>query len=278
MSRVRRCVRSAVAPSLSLGGAALAVALVLTSCGGGSGGGEVAAPRAVTSGEAAGLPDGDDVAIDRVVDGDTIVVDGGERVRLIGIDTHETKDPREPVACFGEEASQRTGTLLPAGTRVRLVYDVERTDRYERTLAYVYRVRDGMFVNAALVRDGYAFAYTYPPNVAHADELVALQREAREAGRGLWAECPAEGGEGSGGATGCGAAGGGGSGSNGVPTSGRGTASTGGECEPAYPDVCIPPAPPDLDCGDISDRYFTVLPPDPHRFDSDGNGVGCESR
>jgi len=127
--------------------------------------------------------------IERVVDGDTIVVRGGERVRLIGMDTPETVDPRKPVQCFGEAASRRTKQLLPVGTAVRLVYDVDRYDRYGRTLAYVYRASDGLFVNASLVQDGYAFAYTVPPNVAHADEFVALQQDARREGRGLWTKC-----------------------------------------------------------------------------------------
>ncbi len=221
--------------------------------------------RAAATSEAptAELPAGDNERIDHVVDGDTIVVGDGERVRLIGIDTPETKDPREPVGCFGVEASRHTEKLLPPGTGVRLVYDVERTDRYDRTLAYVYRSSDGLFVNAALVRDGYAYAYTYPPDVAHADELVALQREAREAGRGLWSACPVEGGGSDSG--GGGAAGG----------TGGGTGA-GGECDPAYPDSCIPSPPPDLDCADVSERRFTVLPADPHSFDADGNGLGCE--
>jgi micrococcal nuclease len=127
--------------------------------------------------------------IERVVDGDTIVVRGGERVRLIGMDTPETVDPRRPVQCFGEAASRRAKQLLPVGTSVRLVYDVDRYDRYGRTLAYVYRASDGLFVNASLVQDGYAVVYTVPPNVAHAAEFVALQQEARRAGRGLWTKC-----------------------------------------------------------------------------------------
>lgn len=124
-----------------------------------------------------------------MVDGDTLVIAGGERVRLIGIDTPETKDPRKPVQCFGEEAAAFTAELLPASTPVRLVYDVERKDRYGRTLAYVYRLSDGFFVNAALVAEGYAQAYTYPPNVAHSEEFVELARQARDAGRGLWSAC-----------------------------------------------------------------------------------------
>jgi micrococcal nuclease len=84
------------------------------------------------------------------------------------------------------EASAYTAERFPVGTRVRLVHDVERTDRYGRTLAYVYRADDGLFLNLALVRDGFAQVSTYPPNVAHVDELVAAQREAREGDRGLW--------------------------------------------------------------------------------------------
>ncbi|MDQ1520487.1 MAG: micrococcal nuclease [Actinomycetota bacterium] len=135
------------------------------------------------------IPAGTVTSVERVVDGDTIVVDGGTRVRFIGMDTPETKDPRKPVQCFGKAASARTEQLLAKGTRIVLVYDVDRTDRYDRTLAYVYRASDALFVNASLVRDGYAVAYTYPPDVAHADEFVALQREARAAGRGLWSAC-----------------------------------------------------------------------------------------
>ncbi len=128
--------------------------------------------------------------VERGVDGDTIVVTGGERVRLIGIDTPETVDPRRAVGCFGKEASRRTGDLLPPGTAVRLVYDVDRQDRFGRTLAYVYRATDGLFVNAALVEEGYAQPATFPPNVAHADEFGELAARARERGSGMWGTCP----------------------------------------------------------------------------------------
>jgi micrococcal nuclease len=130
-----------------------------------------------------------------VVDGDTIVVrltgpaDAKERVRLIGIDTPESVDPRSVVECFGREAGRRTAALLPPGTAVRLVRDVEARDRYSRLLAYVYRAEDGLFVNLALVAEGYAAAATYPPNVAHAEELAAAARTAQEHGRGLWSAC-----------------------------------------------------------------------------------------
>jgi micrococcal nuclease len=127
----------------------------------------------------------------RVVDGDTVAVRVGgreETVRLIGIDTPETVDPRSPVECFGREASDRTKALLPAGTEVRLVADAEPRDRYDRLLAYVYR-DDGTFVNLALVEDGYASVLSYPPNVAHVSDFTAAAARAREEGRGLWAAC-----------------------------------------------------------------------------------------
>ncbi len=137
------------------------------------------------------LPVGLDTTIQRVVDGDTVVVAGGHHVRLIGVDTPETKDPRRPVQCFGRQASELMTTMLPKGVGVRLVGDVEERDFYDRTLAYVYRLPDGLFVNAELVRQGYARVLTIPPNVAHADELVVLAGEAREGGRGLWSACGA---------------------------------------------------------------------------------------
>ena len=147
-------------------------------------------PSGATPGGAASLPAGFDTKIERVVDGDTLVVAGGHRVRLIGVDTPETKDPRKPVQCFGEQASAYVSSLLREGEGVRLVGDVEERDVYGRTLAYVYRLADGLFVNAALVREGYAHVLTIPPNVAHADEFVTLARGARERGRGLWSSCP----------------------------------------------------------------------------------------
>ncbi|RJP75110.1 MAG: nuclease [Candidatus Zixiibacteriota bacterium] len=124
--------------------------------------------------------------VERVVDGDTFVLAGGDRVRLIGVDTPETKHPSRPVEHFGREAGEFTRRMLQ-GKRVRLEYDVQPHDRYGRILAYVY-LEDGTFFNAELVRQGYARAATYPPNVKHADEFVRLEREAREADRGLWAE------------------------------------------------------------------------------------------
>ena len=127
----------------------------------------------------------------RVVDGDTIRVriDGRtERVRYIGVDTPESVKPGTPVQCFAKKASTANAALV-AGRSVELVGDVEQRDRYGRLLAYVYREPDGAFVNARLVRDGYARTLTIPPNVAHARELADLARAARRERRGLWSVC-----------------------------------------------------------------------------------------
>jgi micrococcal nuclease len=128
----------------------------------------------------------------RVVDGDTIKVglDGGgtERVRYIGMDTPESVKPGTPVQCYAKAASHENERLV-GGQRVRLVPDVEQRDRYGRLLAYVYRVRDGRFVNAELVRGGYAVTLTIPPNVRHADDFRRLAATARRERRGLWRVC-----------------------------------------------------------------------------------------
>ena len=130
--------------------------------------------------------------VERVVDGDTIVVviDGQrETVRLIGIDTPETVKPNTPVECFGPEASARTKELLPRGTPVRLERDAEARDDYGRLLAYVRRAQDAMFVNLVLVEEGNAGLLTFPPNTAHTEEFVAAASAAERAGLGLWSAC-----------------------------------------------------------------------------------------
>jgi micrococcal nuclease len=120
----------------------------------------------------------------RVIDGDTIQLDGGERVRLIGVDTPETVDPRRPVQYFGKEASAFTRRLAE-GRTVRLEFGDETFDRYHRTLAYVY-LTDGTFLNAEIIRQGYGFAYTRFP-FRYQEEFVRLERQARTERRGLWA-------------------------------------------------------------------------------------------
>jgi micrococcal nuclease len=128
-------------------------------------------------------------SVARVIDGDTILVriDGREeRVRYIGVDTPETVAQDRPVECFGPEASARNKALVE-GRTVQMERDVSDRDRFGRLLRYVYA--DGVLVNAELLRDGYATSVTFPPDVRENERFRALEREAREAGRGLWSEC-----------------------------------------------------------------------------------------
>jgi micrococcal nuclease len=130
--------------------------------------------------------------VELVIDGDTIdvTIDGDdERVRLIGIDTPETKQPDTPVECFGPEATAFTQSLLAPGTAVRLERDIVGRDDYGRILAYVYRASDGIFVNYEIVRHGYATPLKFPPNVAHAERFVEAARAAERDDAGLWTRC-----------------------------------------------------------------------------------------
>lgn len=134
-----------------------------------------------------------------VYDGDTIKLDNGERVRLIGIDAPEAHDNDKLLRdvrrrhsdgktqlAMGREASRFARSLL-AGQRVRLEFDVEQRDKYGRSLAYLY-LPDGTFVNEKIIREGYAYPLTIPPNVRHAREFQRWFDEAREAKRGLWSD------------------------------------------------------------------------------------------
>jgi micrococcal nuclease len=146
---------------------------------------------ALGGGKLVGETRSDAARVVRVVDGDTVVVRTGgheQRVRYIGVDTPESVKPGTPVQCFAKAASAANKRLVE-GQEVRLVGDAEARDRYGRTLAYVYRASDGLFVNAELVRRGYAKPLTIPPNVAHAVELRRLAATARREGRGLWSRC-----------------------------------------------------------------------------------------
>jgi micrococcal nuclease len=127
----------------------------------------------------------------RVVDGDTILVSVAgheERVRYIGVDTPESVKPGVPVQCYAKAASHANDRMV-AGRDVTLVTGAEARDRYGRLLAYVYRRSDHLFVNAELVRRGYARQMTIAPNTAMAPRFAALVRQARSAGRGLWSAC-----------------------------------------------------------------------------------------
>ena len=187
---------------------------------------------------------GEPAVVTRTVDGDTIYARYRGReidVRLIGVDTPETVDPSQPVGCYGPQASHFTERML-TGEPIKLEFDVERHDRYGRVLAYVW-LREHLF-NQRLVAQGYAVASAYPPNVRYESRFETAEQIARDDDRGLWGACP-------------------------VGHSQR--------CDPAYPGVCIPSPPPDLDCADVSYRHFQVLPPDPQNFDGDHNGIGCET-
>lgn len=147
-------------------------------------------------GERAGDPRAGGTAsaiVERVIDGDTIVVrlgDREERVRYIGIDTPETVKPDAPVECWGEAAHMLNARLLGGEEeRVTLRFDRELRDRYGRLLAYVHRAADGAFVNAQLVRAGAARTLPIAPNTTRAGELAQLQVSAQAADRGLWGAC-----------------------------------------------------------------------------------------
>ena len=130
--------------------------------------------------------------VERVVDGNTLIAEIGgrsESVRLIGIDTPESVARSRPVECYGLEASQRMQELLPPGTAVTLVRDVEGRDAYDRLLGYVVRSDDGLFINLELVASGYAATLNFPPNDHYADALARAQSEAVAARRGLWGVC-----------------------------------------------------------------------------------------
>jgi micrococcal nuclease len=143
-------------------------------------------------GSATPRPEGTAVVV-KVVDGDTLDLDlsgSTVRVRLLGIDTPETVDENRPVQCFGHEASSYLAQLLPRGSTVRLERDVEARDRYGRLLAYLYRVDDGLFVNAALIEGGYATTLSIAPNTMRTRDFEILRVQAQRDKRGLWGACP----------------------------------------------------------------------------------------
>lgn len=141
------------------------------------------------------LPDGANGRIVKVIDGDTVDVSMSghtERVRLIGIDTPETKKPNTPIECFGPEATERTKELLPDGTPVLVQRDVEARDPYGRLLGYVYRTSDNLFVNQDLMINGFARPLSIAPNTAFASEFATLAQTAQNSKIGLWGECASE--------------------------------------------------------------------------------------
>ena len=206
--------------------------------------------------------------ITRAVDGDTVKVEvrGFEdTVRLIGIDTPETKRPGTPVQCFGPQASAWTARLLPPGREVRLVTDPtqDTRDRYGRLLAYVYTAgRSGAAgsVNYGLVVAGFARAYVYDPSgpFRYASGFLGAERRARRSGAGLWGppcdgvtDRPAP---------------------SGATRAARGAS---GRCDPHYVGACVPLSSSDVDCDQVPGPV-RVVGADPDHLDGDGDGRACE--
>ena len=135
----------------------------------------------------------DRATVAHVVDGDTIELSTGEKVRYIGVDTPETKHPSKPVQCFGREASQKNKELVE-GKEVLLERDVSETDRYGRLLRYIYlpnpdATDEAIFVNELLIEQGFAQVITYPPDVKYHELLLQAQKQAQKEEQGLWSAC-----------------------------------------------------------------------------------------
>lgn len=132
--------------------------------------------------------------VTKVIDGDTFEFKSENqlfKVRLIGIDTPETVDPRRPVGCFGKNASNETKRLIE-GKEVILTKDISETDKYNRLLRYVFLPLSGgenLFINDYLIRQGFANASSYPPDVKYNERFSQAEKEARDNLRGLWGEC-----------------------------------------------------------------------------------------
>ena len=127
------------------------------------------------------------VRVVRVIDGDTIEIEGKIKVRYVGVNTPELHDPRKPIECFGQAASDENKRLVE-GKEIYIQKDVSETDKFKRLLRYVW-VGD-MFINDYLVRQGFAQVSTYPPDVKYVSQFLEAQKEAQDNKRGLWKECP----------------------------------------------------------------------------------------
>ena len=224
-------------------------------------------------------------AVVAIVDGDTLKLampSGTETVRLVGIDTPETKDPRKPVQCFGREASDRATALL-AGTSVWWEPDPDDTrDQYGRLLGFAW-LEDGRLFNEVMIREGYAHEYTYEGRAHRYQDIFRLaETAAMGAQSGLWSPTTCNGDTSQAAAAVATTP----PATTAPPTASPTPAPTpapaptttpapSGNCDPNYT-PCIPPYPPDLDCPDIG-HSVTVIGSDPHGLDRDGDGHGCES-
>lgn len=134
----------------------------------------------------------------RVIDGDTVELEGGEKVRYIGIDTPETHHPTKGVECYGQVAAQKNAELV-LNKMIELEKDVSETDRYGRLLRYVYveqaaseaaEVAPKIMVNEYLIQTGYAHASSYPPDIKYQENFRQLEAKTRTKMVGLWGACP----------------------------------------------------------------------------------------
>jgi micrococcal nuclease len=198
-----------------------------------------------------------------VTDGDTVRLADGRRVRLLQIDTPELGTGE----CYSRASKKALLRLVPERSPVLLEADpnLDQVDRYGRLLRYLRRGPTN--VNLSLVREGAAAPYFYGGDKGrYADRLLSAARVAKAARRGLWGACP---------------------GTILDPTRAVETRQKDvtpprtlvppGGCDPSYPTVCIPSPPPDLDCRDVPHRRFKVVGADPHGFDGNRDGVGCET-
>jgi micrococcal nuclease len=128
--------------------------------------------------------EGQPIRVLQAIDGDTAVLINGDRIRYIGIDTPEEFDARKPVQCFAKEAAVRNKELVD-GKTIIFYKDVNQYDNYGRWLGFIY-LEDGTFVNEKLVREGYAFAYPYPPDISKSEIFKTAEAYARENKLGLW--------------------------------------------------------------------------------------------
>ena len=131
--------------------------------------------------------------VTKVIDGDTIVLENGQKVRYIGIDTPELHHPKKEVECFSRQAYEENKKLL-LGKKVFLQKDISEKDKYNRLLRYVFldgkmSTDEASFVNLYLVKNGFAYAATFPPDVKYANLFLTAQKEARQKNLGLWQKC-----------------------------------------------------------------------------------------
>ena len=135
------------------------------------------------------------VKVVRVVDGDTVEIEGNIKVRYIGVNTPELHDPRKPIECFGQAASDENKRLVE-GKEIYIQKDVSETDKFKRLLRYVWigdpsvSSAEAIFLNDYLVRQGFAQVSTFPPDVKYVSQFLEAQKEAQENKKGLWKECP----------------------------------------------------------------------------------------